>query len=263
MFDTATILAGLGDVFQLMTLLYVLAGVIMGQFVGAVPGIGPVMATAIAIPFTFGMDPLAGIGFLVGINKGGLVGGAIPAVLINTPGTPDAAATALDGYPMAQQGKPLKATKMALYSSVTGDTFSDIVLITVSAPLAILTLRMGPVEVMGLMLLAFAVIASLMGASIARGLAAAALGLLAAMVGTDPEHATPRFIFGNFEVYDGLPLAAVAIGMLAISELLFRLARTRSAQAATVRIPRDQPSEDRRVSFADTGPAASPCCAAR
>ena len=251
MFDTATILAGLGDVFQLMTLLYVLAGVIMGQFVGAVPGIGPVMATAIAIPFTFGMDPLAGIGFLVGINKGGLVGGAIPAVLINTPGTPDAAATALDGYPMAQQGKPLKATKMALYSSVTGDTFSDIVLITVSAPLAILTLRMGPVEVMGLMLLAFAVIASLMGASIARGLAAAALGLLAAMVGTDPEHATPRFIFGNFEVYDGLPLAAVAIGMLAISELLFRLARTRSAQAATIQIPRDQPSEDRRVSFAE------------
>lgn len=251
MIDTATILAGLGDAFQPVTLLYVLAGVIMGQFVGAVPGIGPVMATAIAIPFTFGMDPLAGIGFLVGINKGGLVGGAIPAVLINTPGTPDAAATALDGYPMAQQGKPLKATKMALYSSVTGDTFSDIVLITVSAPLAILALRMGPVEVLGLMLLAFAVIASLMGASIARGLAAAALGLLAAMVGTDPEHATPRLIFGNFEVYDGLPLAAVAIGMLAISELLARLARTRSAQAATIDIPRDQPPEDRRVSFAE------------
>ena len=251
MLDTATILAGFGDAFQPVTLLYVLAGVIMGQFVGAVPGIGPVMATAIAIPFTFGMDPLAGIGFLVGINKGGLVGGAIPAVLINTPGTPDAAATALDGYPMAQQGKPLKATKMALYSSVTGDTFSDIVLITVSAPLAILALRMGPVEVLGLMLLAFAVIASLMGASIARGLAAAALGLLAAMVGTDPEHATPRFIFGNYEVYDGLPLAAVAIGMLAISELLARLARTRSAQAATIDIPRDQLPEDRRVSFAE------------
>ncbi|NBT30440.1 MAG: Tricarboxylate transporter family protein [Rhodobacteraceae bacterium] len=251
MLDTATILTGLGDAFQPVTLLYVLLGVMMGQFVGAVPGIGPVMATAIAIPFTFGMDPLAGIGFLVGINKGGLVGGAIPAVLINTPGTPDAAATALDGYPMAQQGKPLKATKMALYSSVTGDTFSDIVLITVSAPLAILALHMGPVEVLGLMLLAFAVIASLMGASIARGLAAAALGLLAAMIGTDPEHATPRLIFGNFEVYDGLPLAAVAIGMLAISELLSRLARTRSAQAATIDIPRDQPPEDRRVSFAE------------
>ena len=251
MLDTDTILAGLGDAFQPVTLLYVLVGVIMGQFVGAVPGIGPVMATAIAIPFTFGMDPLAGIGFLVGINKGGLVGGAIPAVLINTPGTPDAAATALDGYPMAQQGKPLKATKMALYSSVTGDTFSDIVLITVSAPLAILALRMGPVEVLGLMLLAFAVIASLMGASIARGLAAAALGLLAAMVGTDPEHATPRFIFGNFEAYDGLPLAAVAIGMLAISELLSRLSRTRSAQRATIVIPRDQPRADARVSFAE------------
>ena len=102
--ELSIILAGLGDAFTPMTLLFVLAGVAVGQFVGAVPGIGPVMATAIAIPFTFGMDPLAGIGFLVGVNKGGLVGGAIPAVLLNTPGTPDAAATALDGYPLARKG---------------------------------------------------------------------------------------------------------------------------------------------------------------
>ncbi|MCE8006256.1 tripartite tricarboxylate transporter permease [Aestuariivita sp.] len=251
MLDSATILAGLGDAFQPITLFYVLAGVIVGQFVGAVPGIGPVMATAIAIPFTFGMDPLAGIGFLVGVNKGGLVGGAIPAILMNTPGTPDAAATAMDGYPLAKQGKPLKATKMALYSSVTGDTFSDIVLITVSAPLAILALRMGPVEVLGLMLLAFAVIAALMGASIVKGIAAAALGLMAAMVGTDPEHASPRLFFGQFELYDGLPLAAVAIGMLAISELLSRLSQTRAAVRATVQIPANQPPKDRRVSWAE------------
>jgi putative tricarboxylic transport membrane protein len=251
MLDGAVILAGLGDAFQPITLLYVLAGVVLGQFVGAVPGIGPVMATAIAIPFTFGMDPLAGIVFLIGVNKGGLVGGAIPAILMNTPGTPDAAATALDGYPLAQKGKPLKATKMALYSSITGDTFSDIVLITVSAPLALLALRMGPVEVLGLMLVAFAVIAALMGPSVTKGIAAAALGLLAAMVGTDPEHGTPRLIFGQFEVYDGLPLAAVAIGMLAISELITRLARSGAAVQATVRIPKDQPPEDARVSWAE------------
>ncbi|MEY8841837.1 tripartite tricarboxylate transporter permease [Cribrihabitans sp. XS_ASV171] len=244
------ILAGLGDAFSPVTLLFVLAGVVLGQFVGAVPGIGPVMAMAIAIPFTFGMDPLAGIGFLVGVNKGGLVGGAIPAVLLNTPGTPDAAATALDGYPLAKQGKPLKATKMALFSSVTGDTFSDIVLITVSAPLAVFALRMGPVEVLGLMMLAFAVIAGLMGRSVAKGLIAAALGLLAAMVGTDPEHATPRFIFGQFEVYDGLPLPAVAIGMLAISELLARLAQ-RQGSIPAIRMSRDGDPADRRVSWAE------------
>ncbi|WP_137700146.1 tripartite tricarboxylate transporter permease [Marimonas lutisalis] len=245
------ILAGLGDAFQPVTLLFVLAGVALGQFVGAVPGIGPVMAMAIAIPFTFGMDPLAGIGFLVGVNKGGLVGGAIPAVLMNTPGTPDAAATAFDGYPLAKQGKPLKATKMALYSSVTGDTFSDIVLITVSAPLAILALKMGPVEVLGVMLLAFAVIAGLMGASLIKGAIAIALGLLAAMVGTDPEHATPRFIFGNFELYDGLPLASVAIGMLAISELLRRLSETSGRPRPAIALPRHQPRADRSVSWAE------------
>lgn len=244
------VLAGLGDALDPVTLLFVLAGVVLGQFVGAVPGIGPVMAMAIAIPFTFGLDPLAGIGFLVGVNKGGLVGGAVPAVLLNTPGTPDAAATALDGYPLARQGKPLKATKMALYASITGDTFSDIVLITVSAPLAVLALRMGPVEVLGLMMLAFAVIAGLMGQSVSKGIIAASLGLLCAMVGTDPEHATPRLIFGQFEIYDGLPLPAVAIGMLAIAELLKRLGQTRGHIPAIV-ISDSQDPADRRVSWAE------------
>ena len=108
------VLAGLADAFSLLNLLFVVAGVAVGQIVGAIPGIGPVMAMAIAIPFTFVLDPLVAISFLVGINKGGLFGGAIPSVLMNTPGTPDAAATAIDGYPLARQGKPHKATKMAL-----------------------------------------------------------------------------------------------------------------------------------------------------
>ncbi|MDE0751010.1 MAG: tripartite tricarboxylate transporter permease, partial [Planktomarina sp.] len=144
MVDLSVILSGFADAFTLYNLMFIIFGVIVGQFVGAVPGIGPVIAMAIAIPFTFGMDPLPAIAFLVAVNKGGLVGGAIPAVLINTPGTPDAAATALDGYPLTQKGQPLKATKMALFSSVTGDVFSDIVLITISAPLAIIALKMGP-----------------------------------------------------------------------------------------------------------------------
>ena len=97
MIDVNVILAGLAGAFTLTNLFFVLLGVVLGQFVGAVPGIGPVMAMAIAIPFTFGLDPLPAIAFLMGLNKGGLVGGAIPAVLINTPGTPDAAATTLDG----------------------------------------------------------------------------------------------------------------------------------------------------------------------
>lgn len=251
MVDLATILAGFADAFTLWNLAFVLFGVVVGQFVGAVPGIGPVMAMAIAIPFTFGLDPLPAIAFLVGVNKGGLVGGAVPAVLMNTPGTPDAAATALDGYPLAKQGKPLKATKMALFSSVTGDTFSDIVLITVSAPLAVLALRMGPVEVLGLMIFAFAILSGLIGNSLLKGVIAAAFGLLCAMIGGDPENNTPRLLFGYWDLYDGLPLASVAIGMLAISEILRRLSQIRGEMKGAIEIQDTGNPDDRRVTWAE------------
>lgn len=228
-----TIFLGFSDAFTVMNLLFVVMGVAIGQLVGAIPGIGPVMAMAIAIPFTFVLDPLVAISFLVGVNKGGLFGGAIPAILINTPGTPDAAATALDGYPLAKAGHPKKATKMALYASVTGDTFSDIVLILLAAPIAVMALKMGPVEVCALMIVAFSVIAGLIGDSLIKGLIAAVLGILAATIGLDPEQGTPRFYFGYFELYDGPSLVAVAIGMLAVAEILRRLAtHTQSDDAA-------------------------------
>ena len=249
--DSAIILAGLGDAFSPVNFAFVVFGVLVGQFVGALPGIGPVMAMAIAVPFTFGLDTLPAIAFLIGVNKGGLVGGAVPAVLMNTPGTPDAAATALDGYPMARQGKPLKATKMALFSSVTGDLFSDIVLITVSAPLAVLALRMGPVEIVALMVFAFAVLAGLVGSSPVKGVIAAAFGLLLACVGSDPENYTPRLIFGIWDLYDGLPLASVAIGMLAISEILRRISLAGGDVGAAITISAASDPADRRVSWAE------------
>ena len=249
--ESDIILAGLGDAFSPINFAFVILGVVVGQFVGAVPGIGPVMAMAIAVPFTFGLDALAAIAFLIGVNKGGLVGGAVPAVLMNTPGTPDAAATALDGYPMARQGKPLKATKMALFSSVTGDLFSDIVLITVSAPLAVLALRMGPVEIVALMVFAFSVLAGLVGSSPVKGVVAAAFGLLLACVGSDPENYTPRLIFGVWDLYDGLPLPSVAIGMLAISEILRRASLTGGRVEAAIHISAAGDPADRRVSWAE------------
>ena len=252
MVDLATILAGFADAFTLYNLTFVLLGVVLGQFVGAVPGIGPIMAMAIAIPFTFGLDTLPAIAFLVGVNKGGLVGGAVPAILMNTPGTPDAAATALDGHPLAKQGKPLKATKMALFSSVSGDTFSDIVLITVSAPLAILALRMGPIEIVALMIFAFSVLTGLIGNSLTKGIIAAALGLLVACIGQDPENYTPRLIFGYWDLFDGLPLPSVAIGMLAISEMLRRMsiAHGSKMKSAIVNMDTGNPN-DKRVTFAE------------
>jgi len=251
MLDFSTVLAGFSDSLTLYNFLFVLFGVVLGQFVGAVPGVGPVTAMAIAIPFTFTLDPLPAIAFLVGVNKGGLVGGAIPAILINTPGTPDAAATTLDGYPMTMNGKPEKAVKMALYASVTGDAFSDIVLISVAPLIAVVALKMGPIEIFALMVFAFSIIAGLVGDSMSKGMAAAAFGLFCATVGLDPENSTPRFIFGQFELYDGLPLVSVALGMLAIAEIFRRLAMIHGKIGSAVTIPKTQAREDRRVSWAE------------
>ncbi|MCF6246284.1 MAG: tripartite tricarboxylate transporter permease [Desulfobacula sp.] len=251
MIDFAIILGGFADALTLYNLFFVLCGVVLGQFVGAVPGVGPVTAMAIAIPFTFALDPLPAIAFLIGVNKGGLVGGAVPAILINTPGTPDAAATTLDGYPMTKNGKPEKALKMALYSSVTGDAFSDVVLITVAPLIAMVALKMGPIEIFALMVFAFSIIAGLVGDSMSKGIAAAAFGLFFATVGLDPENSTPRFIFGHFELYDGLPLVSVALGMLAVPEIFRRLSMIRGKSMAAVTISKTQKKEDRRVSWAE------------
>lgn len=251
MIDFNIVLAGFADAFTLYNMLFVLFGVILGQLVGALPGTGPVMAMAIAIPFTFTLNPLTAIAFLVGVNKGGLVGGAIPAILINTPGTPDAAATTLDGFPMTQKGKPEKATKMALYASITGDAFSDIVLFTVSPLIAAVALKLGPMEIFALMVFAFSVIAGLVGDSMPKGIASAALGLFCATVGLDPENSSPRFIFGFFELYEGLPLVAVALGMLAVPEIFRRLSQIRGEIISAVEVPKTQKKEDCRVSWAE------------
>ena len=251
MIDLNIVLAGFADAFTLYNMFFVLFGVILGQLVGALPGTGPVVAMAIAIPFTFTLNPLTAIAFLVGVNKGGLVGGAIPAILINTPGTPDAAATTLDGFPMTQKGKPEKATKMALYSSITGDAFSDIVLFTVSPVVAAVALKMGPIEIFALMVFAFSVIAGLVGDSMPKGIASAALGLFCATVGLDPENSSPRFIFGFFELYEGLPLVAVALGMLAVPEIFRRLSQIRGTISSAVDVPKTQKKDDRRVSWAE------------
>ena len=169
----------------------------------------------------------------------------------NTPGTPDAAATALDGFPLAKQGKPLKAMRMSLYSSVTGDTVSDIILITVSAPLAIIALKLGPVEVLFLLLFAFSVIVCLVGGTVAKGAVALCLGLLFASVGLDPEYATPRLIFGHTQLYDGIPLEAIALGILVMPEVLRRLAEGVGVSRPAIEIPAEQSRADRGISWAE------------
>ena len=243
-----TILLGLSDVFTANTLLFVAFGVSIGIFVGAIPGLNSLMAIAIAIPITFYMSPLPAIAFLVGVNKGGTYGGSISAVLLNTPGSPEAAATAFDGYPLTQQGKAQKALKMALYSSVFGDTFSDIVLILIAAPIALIALRMGPPEMTAVLLFAFTMIAGLVGRSLYKGVIAAALGIVVSSIGLDPITATPRLTFGFIELQDGIPLLTMAIGLLALTEVIVQFEQRGKTTANAMAALKSGSKEDRSLS---------------
>ncbi|WP_084536615.1 tripartite tricarboxylate transporter permease [Azospirillum halopraeferens] len=249
------ILAGVSDAFTLVNLFYIAFGVLMGIMVGAVPGLNGPMAIAVAVPLTFYMTPLAAIAFLIGINKGGTFGGSISAILLNTPGSPESATTALDGYPLARKGKGLKALKMALYSSVCGDLFSDLVLFTVAAPLALIALHMGPPELAAVFAFSLTIIAGLSGSSQIRGLVAAVVGAFLATVGLDIETAQPRLTFGSSDLIDGIPIIPMTIGLLALSEILIQieahaLGREKGTHALNA-FSRTLPSEDRRVSWAE------------
>ncbi|MFL1407202.1 tripartite tricarboxylate transporter permease [Marinobacter sp. M1N3S26] len=213
------ILLGLSDALTVTNFLYIAAGVLIGQIFAAAPGVGALTAVTIAIPFTFYLSPVTAIGFLVGINKGGTLGGAVSSILMNTPGSPEATATAFDGYPMAKKGRALKALRTAHVSSVTGDALSDMVLFLVAAPLSIVALQMGPAEMAAVILVALVVVGGLVGDSIVKGLIAAFLGVLFSLVGTDPETAGGRLTFGVPELMDGLSISAVGIGVLALGEI--------------------------------------------
>jgi putative tricarboxylic transport membrane protein len=231
------VLAGIGAALDPINLLFIAFGVSLGILVGAIPGIGAPTAIAVGVPLTFVMHPVTAIAFLIGLHKGGEYGGAISSVLINTPGEVSSALTALDGYPLAKQGKPRKALMTSLYASVSGDVFADTVLIITAAPIAMLALKMGPSEILGILIFSFAFIASLLGKSMLKGLLAAALGMLVATVGLDPETGGRRLTFGILQLDDGVSLPAVAIGLLAFSEVMVQIEEYFTKQAV------DKPGE--------------------
>lgn len=217
------LISGFYEAVTFSNLLFIFCGVALGIVFGVLPGLGSVTAIAIMIPVTFYMSPMSAIGFLVGINKGGTSGGAIPAILLNAPGTPESTATARDGYPLTKQGKPEKAMKMALYSSVTGDMFSDAVLILLAAPFATIALMFGPAEITSIIIFAFTLIAALSGRSLVKGVAAAEFGVFLSTIGLDPVTGSQRMSFNVIDLYDGISLNALAIGTLALSAILSQM----------------------------------------
>ncbi|WP_071797357.1 tripartite tricarboxylate transporter permease [Natronohydrobacter thiooxidans] len=206
-------------------ILYVAIGVFMGVTLGAIPGLSGDMAIAILLPIVFFLEPAAALGLLTGIYKGGMFGGSISAISFGVPGTPGSAATAIDGYQAKLKGTPNKALMTALYSSVIGDSTSDLVLIFLALPLAIVALTFGPVEFFALYAFSLLLISALTKGKVAKGVAMAALGVLLAMIGRDPMGGTLRLTFGIPELAGGLALIPVLVGIFAVSELIIQLSK--------------------------------------
>lgn len=220
-----------------------LAGVIIGCIIGVIPGLGPAVAMSLAIPLTFTLPPAVAISLLLGIYKGGTYGGSISAILINTPGTPAAAATILDGYPLARAGKSGKALHMALYASVMGDAISIFILMAVAQPLAGLALKFGPPEISTLLFFALTIIGGLSGDSLLKGFLSAAFGIMLCTMGTDTISGDLRFTFGVLYFEDGLSIIPMIIGLFAVAEVLQQLNAVGTPQAASLLPPPSCPDD--------------------
>ena len=211
------------NVMTLEVMGYITLGLFIGYIVGVLPGLSRATAIALLIPITYKLPALAGISFLIGVSKGGNTGSALTAILINVPGEPQSVVTALDGYPLTQRGQGQKALKLALAASVLGDFLSTIALIALAQPLAAIAVGTGPVELTAVLIFAITFIAAVSGVSFYKGLIAGFMGLLLAAPRLDMETGQPRLTFGFNDIYDGVPLLAVAIGTLALSEMLVQI----------------------------------------
>lgn len=213
--------AGWGAVLNIKLILVLLFSVPLGIVIGVLPGVGAVVGVTVLLPLTFGMDPVHGICMLVAVYCGAFYGGAVSAILINTPGTPAAICTILDGYPMARKGEAHRALTAAVVASFIGGVFSVIIL-TFCAPLiARIALKFSYTEYFAIALFGIImVITSSSKKSFLKGLLMGTFGLFLACIGQDKMGTVERFTFGVLELSRGMPLLPVVVGLFAISQAL-------------------------------------------
>jgi putative tricarboxylic transport membrane protein len=217
-------------------LLYTLVGVFTGTMISHLPGIGPSAGIALLIPATFGMDPSAALMMLAGIYYGCMYGGAVTAILLNTPGDAAAVMTVLDGYPMPRKGRAGAALAIAAVSSFIAGTLGITALAFVAVPLSELALKFGPAEYFTLILFALTTVSALTGESIAKGMMATCIGLAISTIGLDLQSGTARFTLGLNELQDRVNFLVVAVGMFALSEVSRMVEGTREGTMHAVRV---------------------------
>ena len=212
---------GLWTALSPTNLYYCFLGVILGKFVGVLPGIGALVALSLLLPITFHIHHTAAIVMLAGVYYGSTYGGSVSSILLNIPGTPATAVTCLEGYPMSRQGRAGVALFMTTVASFFGASIG-IVIMTLFSPLIVeFSLSFGPAEYFALMLLGLVAASSITTGAPAKGIAMVLLGVLLGLVGSDIETGQERYTFGVTELFDGLPLVAVALGLFGVAEVIY------------------------------------------
>ena len=209
-----------GLLFTLENILWINLGVLIGAIFAAIPGLSVILCIILFLPVTYSMSAIPGMMFLLGIYCAGGYGGSVSAILINTPGTPHAAATMMDGHPMSKQGRTKAALKIALYASTFGGIFSALVLLFLGPQVAKISAMLGTAEYFMVCLFGMTIIAGVSGKSLTKGIIAACLGLLVSCIGADPMTSYDRFTFGISRLYLGLDTAVVLIGLFALVEII-------------------------------------------
>ncbi|WP_263771241.1 tripartite tricarboxylate transporter permease [Propionivibrio soli] len=201
-------------------LLFCFIGVLVGQIVGVLPGLGPVAGTAMLIPLTYALSPTTAVIMLAGIFYGAMYGGTITSVLINVPGEGASVITCIDGYKMAKQGRGGHALGVAAIGSFIGGCIAVFFLTFLGPVLAKYALKFGPPEFFSIMIFGLLLLVGLIGKSVIKGLIAALIGMILALVGQDPGTGVDRFLFGQIELLEGIDFVILAIGLFGLSEIL-------------------------------------------
>lgn len=249
-FDWSLMLSSYAAVFSPGVLFIICVGITAGIVIGSLPGLTATMGVALLVPLTFGRPPLESLSMLIGIYCGAMYGGSISAILIRTPGTPAAAATVLEGYPMARRGEAGRAMSMALFASFFGGVCGALIMTFASPIVSGFALEFGPVEYFALAIFGLSVIVSISGRSLIKGMMSAFFGLLIASIGFDPISGFPRFTFGVMEMMEGPPFIPTLIGLFAVSEVFNEVQKTGRVQQLKANMDRFLPTwEDIRHCF--------------
>jgi putative tricarboxylic transport membrane protein len=215
------ILAALPILFSVKALIFIVLGLTIGFIFGALPGLSSSNACALVLPMTIGMDLDVALIFFSGIYCGAQYGGSVPAILVNTPGTAGAAATALDGYQMALRGEASRAIGISRMASMVGGVISGVIVLVIIGPISDIALKFGPVELFLIAFLGLTLISTTVSDDTRKSILSAAIGFLIAAMSGDPYYGNPRLTFGFMELYEGLPFVPVLVGLFAVTEMFF------------------------------------------